>query len=51
MSPHLTIYKPQMTTMLSITHRITGLGLTAGVYAIAITALVSKGEFRGFSAH
>lgn len=23
-SPHLTIYKPQLTTMLSITHRITG---------------------------
>lgn len=24
MSPHLTIYKPQLTSMLSITHRFTG---------------------------
>lgn len=27
MSPHLTIYKPQLTSMLSISHRGTGLGL------------------------
>nr|WDE17735.1 mistochondrial succinate dehydrogenase subunit C [Neoseiulus barkeri] len=45
LSPHLLIYKPQMTTVLSITHRITGLGLTAGVYGIAIAALLSKGQF------
>lgn len=25
MSPHLTIYKPQLTSMLSITHRFTGM--------------------------
>lgn len=28
MSPHLTIYKPQLTTMLSITHRGTGVALS-----------------------
>jgi len=36
MSPHLTIYKPQLTTMLSITHRGTGValsGVTAGLGA------------------
>lgn len=36
MSPHLTIYKPQLTTMLSITHRATGValcGVTAGLGA------------------
>lgn len=34
MSPHLTIYKFQLTTMLSITHRATGValsGVTAGL--------------------
>lgn len=30
LSPHLTIYKPQITTMLSITHRGTGVFLTLG---------------------
>jgi succinate dehydrogenase / fumarate reductase cytochrome b subunit len=30
LSPHLQIYKPEWTMVLSITHRITGVGLTAG---------------------
>lgn len=34
LSPHLTIYKPQLTSLLSITHRITGIALIG--YAIAI---------------
>lgn len=29
-SPHLQIYKPQITTVMSITHRITGVALCAG---------------------
>lgn len=29
-SPHLTIYKPQITTVMSILHRITGLALSFG---------------------
>lgn len=36
MSPHLAIYKPQLTSMLSITHRMTGValsGVTAGLGA------------------
>lgn len=45
LSPHLTIYKPQMTSMLSITHRITGMGMACGVYGIAIGALCMKGQF------
>ena len=28
LSPHLTVYRPQITSMLSILHRITGVGLT-----------------------
>lgn len=30
LSPHLTIYRPQMTSVLSILHRVTGVGLTLG---------------------
>lgn len=31
-SPHLTIYKPQITTVMSILHRITGLALVFGTF-------------------
>lgn len=39
-SPHLTIYKPQLTSMLSITHRGTGIALTgyAAIFGIAAIA-------------
>ncbi len=30
LSPHLTIYKPQLTSILSITHRMTGVALAVG---------------------
>jgi succinate dehydrogenase / fumarate reductase, cytochrome b subunit len=30
LSPHLTIYRPQITSVLSITHRLTGVALVAG---------------------
>lgn len=30
LSPHLQVYKPQLTSMLSILHRITGVGLMVG---------------------
>lgn len=30
LSPHLMIYKPQITSMMSISHRITGIGLAVG---------------------
>ena len=30
LSPHLTIYKPQLTSVLSITHRATGVALSVG---------------------
>ena len=31
LSPHLQIYSPQLTSVLSILHRLTGLGVTAGL--------------------
>jgi succinate dehydrogenase / fumarate reductase, cytochrome b subunit len=30
LSPHLQIYRPQLTSVLSITHRMTGIGLATG---------------------
>lgn len=41
MSPHLSIYKPQLTSTLSILHRATGLGASAVLYAGGIAALFS----------
>ncbi|KAK9316767.1 hypothetical protein V1522DRAFT_402453 [Lipomyces starkeyi] len=35
-SPHLTIYKPQITWYLSSLHRITGVALASGVYALGL---------------
>ena len=34
LSPHLSIYKPQLTSVLSITHRGTGLALSVGSVAL-----------------
>ena len=34
LSPHLQIYKPQITSVLSITHRMTGVFLSIGLLAI-----------------
>ncbi len=36
LSPHLQVYKPQLTSVLSITHRATGIALSVGIlYLIA----------------
>lgn len=34
LSPHLQIYRPQLTSVLSFTHRVTGLVL--GIYSVAL---------------
>ena len=39
-SPHLQIYKPQLTSVLSILHRLTGLGLAAGA-AVLVAWLIA----------
>ena len=36
LSPHLTIYRPQFTSVLSILHRITGVGLIISVLLIVV---------------
>ena len=35
LSPHLQVYKPQITSMTSITHRATGVALTAGAFLLS----------------
>ena len=47
LSPHLMIYKPQMTSVLSILHRITGIGLVIGLMLVIIwfSALSSGAEY------
>ena len=53
LSPHLTVYKPQITSVLSIFHRITGAGLavstTLVVFWLASIAM-GKSTFIGFNA-
>lgn len=38
MSPHLKIYQPQLTWLMSIGHRVTGAGLAGIVYGFGITS-------------
>ena len=36
LSPHLQVYRPQLTSMMSIAHRATGVALTTGTIVLAI---------------
>ena len=48
LSPHLEIYRPQLTSILSITHRMTGMALWAGTLLLAwwlVAAAVGPGAF------
>jgi succinate dehydrogenase / fumarate reductase cytochrome b subunit len=53
LSPHLQIYKPQITTVMSITHRATGIALAAGtlllVAWIVVVAVGDPDVYAGFS--
>merc|ERR1712012_798375 len=44
-SPHLTIYKMQMTSVLSITHRGTGLGWSVILSGVGIGSIASNTTF------
>ncbi len=44
LSPHLSIYRPQISSVLSIMHRITGVGLTVGLLGlVAFVAALARG--------
>ena len=57
LSPHLQIYRPMLTTMMSIMHRITGVGLYFGIILLVwwlTAASISDGYFdfvQGFFGH
>ncbi len=50
LSPHLQIYKPMLTMMMSIVHRITGFGLYFGTLLLAwwLNAAASPGPYSRF---
>lgn len=50
-SPHLTIYKPQMTSLLSVTHRGTGLAQSVILTGFAVGAIASNSTFPIFLAY
>jgi len=47
LSPHLQVYKPQLTSMMSITHRATGVALAVGILVLAwwLVALASGPDY------
>ena len=52
LSPHLTVYKPQITSVLSIFHRITGAGLAVSTVLVVFwLASLAMGEvtFKGYN--
>ena len=54
LSPHLQVYKPQLTSVLSITHRGTGVFLSLGALLLAywlVSLAVSEELFNSFHLH
>ena len=47
-SPHLSIYKPQISSVLSIMHRITGIILFVGIFGLAWFVILLLNENIGF---
>jgi len=49
LSPHLMIYRPQLTSMMSISHRLSGAALAAGSLLLVwwVVALASGAEYYG----
>ena len=54
LSPHLQIYRPMLTMMMSIVHRVTGFGLYFGTLILAwwfLAAASGPGRLREIRAH
>ena len=50
LSPHLQVYRPQITSMLSILHRITGVALTLGAVLVVAWFLAAASGPEAFEA-
>lgn len=48
LSPHLQIYKPQMTSVLSILHRVTGVGLVVGLAILSAAIIFAATDAKAF---
>lgn len=48
LSPHLTIYRPIITMVISIIHRITGVGLYIGMMVFALWLLLASSSAENF---
>ena len=48
LSPHLQVYKPQITMVMSIMHRATGVFLALGAFALMAWLLAVAGDGQGF---
>jgi succinate dehydrogenase / fumarate reductase cytochrome b subunit len=49
LSPHLQIYTPMLTMMMSIAHRITGIGLYVGTILLAYWLIALSGDAKTFA--
>jgi succinate dehydrogenase / fumarate reductase cytochrome b subunit len=49
LSPHLSIYRPMLTMMMSIAHRITGVGLYVGTLLLAWWLLAAAAGANGYA--
>ena len=49
LSPHLQIYTPMLTMMMSIAHRITGIGLYVGTILLAWWLIALSGDAKSFA--
>lgn len=49
LSPHLQIYRPQITSVLSIVHRMTGVALTVGTVLLVYWLLAAAGGPASFA--
>ena len=55
LSPHLQVYRPQLTSILSILHRATGIALSVGVLYLAVWVVFASAsvetyaKFQGFN--
>lgn len=50
LSPHLQVYRPQITSVLSILHRMTGVALTVGTLLLAYWLIAAAGGPESFAA-
>lgn len=50
LSPHLQVYRPQLTSMLSILHRITGVGLAVGTLLLVYWLAAAAGGPESYAA-